>query len=141
MFASGPAAGMELAPAVVVATAVVVDGVVGAAAAAIIATVVPDRVVGAVAGRRGPVVVAPVVAPLGAAVVGTMARGAGAALVVATLVADAVVVAAVVSDGVVGAVSRLRGPGTTGGERGNSAKHEDAAGHSGHRNAPSSWVP
>jgi hypothetical protein len=124
MFASGPAAGMELAPAVVVATAVVVDGVVGA-----------------VAGRRGPVVVAPVVAPLGAAVVGTMARGAGAALVVATLVADAVVVAAVVSDGVVGAVSRLRGPGTTGGERGNSAKHEDAAGHSGHRNAPSSWVP
>ena len=141
MFAGGPAAGMELAPAVVVA-AVVVDGVVGAAAAAIIATVVPDRIVGAVAGRRGPVVVAPVVvALLGAAVVGTMARGAGAALVVATLVADAVVVAAVVSDGVVGAVSRLRGPGTTGGERGNRAKHEDAAGHSGHRNAPSSWVP
>src|SRR6476469_7861824 len=69
MFAGGPAAAMALAPGVVVGTAVVVDGVVGATAAAIIAAVVPDRVVGAVAGRRGPVVVAPVVvAPLGAAV-------------------------------------------------------------------------
>jgi len=115
-------------------------------AAAVVAAVVRGGIIGAVARRLRAVLLAAVVAlvvvaPLGAAVVGTMARGASAALVVAALVADAMVVAAVVSGGVVGAVSRLRCPGTAGGERGNSAKHEDAAGHTGHRNAPSSWVP
>jgi hypothetical protein len=121
---------------------VVAGGIVGAVAA-VLAALVAGRVVGAVAGRPGTIVAllvaAVVMAPVDATVVGAVAGRAGAALVVATLVVDAVVIATVVADGIVGAVARLRRPGTAGGERRDGADRQDAAVQTGQGNAPSSW--
>jgi len=119
---------------------VVAGGIVGAVAA-VLAALVAGGIVGAVARRTG-TIVAPLVAavmmpPVDATVVGAMARGAGAASVVAALVVDTVVVATVMADGVVGAVARLRRPGTAGGERRDRADREDAAVQTGQGHAPS----
>jgi hypothetical protein len=108
---------------------VVAGGIVGAVAA-VLAALVPSGVVGAVTRRAG-TIVAPLVAavmmmPVDATVVGAVARRPGAASVVPALVVDTVVVATVMADGVVGAVARLRHPGTAGGERRDRADRKDA---------------
>jgi hypothetical protein len=121
--------------------AVVVAGGILGAVAAVLASLVAGGVVGAVARRSG-TIVAPLVAavmmpPVDATVVGAVARGAGDASVVVALVVDTVVVATVMADGVVGAVARLRRPGTAGGERRDRADREDAAVQTGQGHAPS----
>ena len=106
-----------------------------------LAALVAGGVVGAVARRPGtivaPLVAGVMMAPVDATVVDAVAGRAGAAAVITALVVDTVVVATVMAHGVVGAVARLRRPGTAGGERGDRADRKDAAVQTGQGNAPS----